>query len=155
MARRLRRSFAALLVAAALGTIGCGQQIGASPEPTPMDFPGLAGAFAQHGIYVDHFESGDAGCADPTLVGPAIGFDATGPGVESPVRVRIYIFGSAAAYDRRRADVDTCVAAWTTDPATVQFIDARPFVLAGQGPWPTAFTDAMRAALVEGAGNGG
>lgn len=143
----------ALLSMVLLG--GCGRILQGSPEPTPMDFPSMSGEFTNRGIAIDHWTSGDAGCSDSTLIPTAIGFDASGLGVTTPTRLRIYVFAGGAAYDRRRADVDTCVAAWATDPATVELVDAKPFVVAGQGPWPDAFKTAVRAALTAAAGNGG
>lgn len=144
-----------LALVAALAVAGCGRILQGSPPPTPMDFPSMSGEFSSRGIVIGNWISGDAGCHDASLIPTAIGFDASGLGVTPPTRLRIYIFADAAAYDRRRADVDTCVAAWATDPATVEFVDAKPFVVAGQGPWPEAFKSAVRAALVAAAGNGG
>ena len=149
-----RLSIAALLVLTTLVS-GCSAILQPSPEPTPMNFPGLAGELANRGILLDHIASGDAGCHDPTLTATAIGFDASGLGIETPIRLRIYIFRTGETFDRRRADVDTCVAAWVSDPATTEFVDARPFVVAGQGPWPAAFKSAVRDALTVAAGNGG
>jgi hypothetical protein len=120
-----------------------------------MDFPGLAGELALQGLVLDKIASGDAGCPDSTLTPTAIGFDASGLGVTAPIRLRIYIFRTGDTYDRRRPDVEPCVARWASDPATVEFVDARPFVLAGQGPWPAAFKTAIRQALTSAAGNGG
>ncbi|MEO8462816.1 MAG: hypothetical protein ABI555_06365 [Chloroflexota bacterium] len=134
---------------------GCSTIFQASPEPTPMDFPGMAGELAGRGLVLDHIASGDAGCTDPTLIPTAIGFDASGLGVTTPVHLRVYIFRTGETFDRRRPDIDPCVAQWAQDPATVELIDAKPYVLAGQGPWPAAFKDAIRAALMAAAGNGG
>jgi hypothetical protein len=58
-------------------------------------------------------------------------------------------------WERRLPDVDGCVAAWATDPATFETLDSSPYVLAGQGPWPETFKAAVRAALIAAAGNGG
>lgn len=149
-----RLSIAALLVLTTLLS-GCSAILQASPEPTSMDFPGLAGELANRGVILDHFASGDDGCHDPTLTATAIGFDASGLGIETPIRLRIYIFRTAETYDRRRADVDRCVATWVDDPATTEFVDAKPYVLAGQGPWPAAFKSAIREGLTAAAGNGG
>ena len=144
-----------LAVLATLLLAGCASILQGSPAPTPMDFPSMSGEFTSRGIDINHFTSGDDGCHDSSLAPTAIGFDASGLGVTTPIRLRIYIFADGAAYDRRRADVDTCAAAWATDPAAVEFVDASPFVLAGQGPWPEAFKAALRAAVVAAAGNGG
>jgi hypothetical protein len=140
---------------AALVVGGCGRILQGSPEPTPMDFPGMAGELAKQGIVIGHYASGDDGCHDSTLTPTAIGFDASGLGVTDPIRLRVYIFADGAAFDRRRADVDTCAAKWASDPQTVEFVDASPFVLVGQGPWPDAFKAALRAAMTAAAGNGG
>ena len=148
-----RRVAAALAAALLVG--GCGAILESSPEPTPMDFPGIAGELAQRGLELDAITSGDDGCGDRTLTATAIGFDAAGLGVDDPIRLRIYIFRNGETYDRRRPDVDACAAAWATDPATFELIDARPFVLAGQGPWPAAFEAAVRDSLLFAAGNGG
>ncbi|MEO8208123.1 MAG: hypothetical protein ABI598_03735 [Chloroflexota bacterium] len=150
--RRLRTAALALTVLA-LG--GCSAILQASPAPTPMDFPGIAGELAGRGLVLDRFVSGDAGCKDSTLAPTAIGFDASGLGVSEPIRLRVYIFRTGETYDRRRPDVDPCVASWVQDPATAEFVDAKPYVLAGQGPWPKAFKDAIRAGLISAAGDGG
>jgi hypothetical protein len=139
----------------ALLLTGCDAIVLSSPEPTPMDYPGIAGELANRGLELDAITSGDAGCDDPTLTATAIGFDASGLGVDPPIRLRVYIFRTGETYDRRRPDVDGCVAAWASDPATFELINARPYVLAGQGPWPDAFKAAIREALAVAAGNGG
>lgn len=145
----------ARLALAALLLAGCSAILEASPEPTPMDFPGIAGELANRGLELDAITSGDDGCGDPTLTATAIGFDASGLGIETPIRLRIYIFRTGDTYDRRRPDVDGCAGAWATDPATFELVDARPFVLAGQGPWTDDFKAAIREALTVAAGNGG
>jgi hypothetical protein len=89
------------------------------------------------------------------IIPTAIGFDLAGLGVTQPIRARVYIFGDTEAYDRRRADVDACVAAWATDPATVEFVDAAPFVLVVQGPVPAEFKAALVRAINTAAGRGG
>jgi hypothetical protein len=75
--------------------------------------------------------------------------------VVQPLRLRIYIFRDRATWERRRPAVDACVALWATDPATFEFVDASPYVVAGQGPWPPQFKAALREAITEAAGNGG
>ena len=144
-----------LFIVATVVLAGCSTILQASPAPTPMDFPGIAGELANRGITLDRFTSGDDGCHDSTLTATAIGFDASGLGLTTPIRLRIYIFRTGETFDRRRPDVDPCVAVWAQDPATVEFIDAKPFVLAGQGPWPAEFKAAIRDALTAAAGNGG
>jgi hypothetical protein len=134
---------------------GCSALKGSVPEPTPLDFPGIAGQLTLQGLTVGNPVSGDAGCTDPTIVPTAIGFDLTGAGVTTPKRARIYIFRNRDAYERRRADVDKCVAQWATDPASIEFVDASPYVVVTQGPVPAAFKDAIRRGLTVAAGNGG
>ena len=138
---------------AAFLVIGCGD-LGRSPEPTPADFPGIATELATRGLDLDGFASGDDGCSGDTLTPTAIGFDATGLGVTEPLHLRVYIFRNGDAYDRRRPDVDACVAEWATDLTTFEMVDARPFVLAGQGPWPPEFKAAIREAMRVAAGTG-
>jgi hypothetical protein len=145
--RRRLATLALLGLAAALVLAGCEALKGQPPEPTPLDFPGIAGQLALQGLTVGRPVSGDAGCTDPTIIPTAIGLDLSGLGVASPLRARVYIFGDDAAYQRRRGDVDRCVAAWATDPANVEFIDASPFVLVVQGPVPAAFKEALVRAL--------
>jgi hypothetical protein len=146
----------AILAFAIVGLLlaGCSALKGTAPENTPQDFGGIAGDIALEGILVGRPVSGDAGCKDSTLIATAVGFDVSGLGVPSPIRARVYIFGDRAAYDRRRADVDTCVAAWATDPATVEFIDASPYVLVVQGPIPAPFKAALVRGLTAAAGDG-
>jgi len=133
---------------------GCSSLVEARPTPTPLDFGGIQGTLARAGIALTSTVSGDAGCTDPNLIPTAIGFDASGLGVTTPVRLRIYIFTNRAAWQRRQADVDTCIAAWATDPASVETIGESPYVVAGQGPWPATFKTAIAGALKEAAGNG-
>ncbi|MCI0583801.1 MAG: hypothetical protein L0227_13095 [Chloroflexi bacterium] len=150
-----RLGVAAVVAAAIVILAGCSAILESPPAPTPADFPGIAGELANRGLELDAITSGDAGCADPTIIPTAIGFDASGLGQAEPMRLRVYIFRNGETYDRRRPDVDGCVADWATDPATVEIVDARPFVLAGQGPWPAEFKAAVREAMAEAAGDGG
>lgn len=144
-----------LFAVVAIFLTGCSTILQASPAPTPMDFPGIAGELANRGITLDRFVSGDDGCHNSTLTATAIGFDASGLGITTPIRLRIYIFRTGETFDRRRPDIDPCVAVWAQDPATVELIDAKPYILAGQGPWPAAFKAAIREALTTAAGDGG
>jgi hypothetical protein len=143
------------LVMATLVLAGCSALNGAPPEPTPRDFPAIAAQLELQGLTVERVVSGDAGCSDPTLIPTAIGFDVSGLGVTSPIRARVFLFADDAAYQRRRAEVDTCTAAWATDPPNVEFVDASPFVLVIQGPVPAAFKAAMVRAITTSAGGGG
>lgn len=155
-ARRSGRHWIVVVVAlASLVLTGCDAILESSPEPTPADFPGIASELANRGLDLDAITSGDAGCEDVTLIPTAIGFDASGLGQAEPIRLRVYIFRNSETYDRRRLDVDACVAVWATDPATLEMVDARPFVLAGQGPWTAEFKAAVREAMTVAAGNGG
>ena len=140
---------AALLVAA------CGTISTTPPAPTPADFPGLTAELANHGIGVNHFVSGDAGCTDPALTPTAIAFDARGLDQSGNVRLYIYIFRNREAFERLRASVDACAASFVTDPETYETIEESPYVVAGQGPWAPGFEEALRDALAEAAGTGG
>jgi hypothetical protein len=141
------------VLAIALG--GCSALLEGPPVATPVPFPELSGFLGRRGITVSNYVSGDAGCSDPTIIPTAIAFDAGGLDAPTPLRLRIYIFRDHETWQRRRPDVDTCAAAWTTDPATFEFLDASPYVLAGQGPWPPKFKEALRLGLADAAGNGG
>ena len=152
------RLAAALLASAALASAfllaGCDALRGSAPAPTPGDFGALTLALAQRDIRVEGVVSGDAGCDDASLAPTAISF--TADGLDQPaVKVRVYLFRDDAAYGRRRPDVDTCAAAWATDPATFELVDASPWVLAGQGPWGAEFKAAVRAALTAAASGTG
>jgi len=146
--RRLGLALAALALVAS----SCSAILVSPPAPTPADFPGIVSALGARGITVSDVVSGDAGCLDTGLARTAIGFSASGLGLAAPTRLRVFIFNDQAAYERRRADVDTCAMAWATDPATFESIEAVPFVLQGQGPWPAEFKTALRAALTAAAG---
>jgi hypothetical protein len=141
-----------LAVVAATVLVGCSGLIETRPTPTPTDFGGIVAALGADGISIANPQSGDAGCSDANLIPTAIEFSATGLGVTTPIPIRIYIFGSDDAYQRRRSDVDACVARWATDPATFEMVDATPFVVAGQGPWPPGFKAAVQHALRVAAG---
>jgi hypothetical protein len=134
---------------------GCSTISTTPPAPTPADFPGITAELANHGVAVNHFVSGDAGCADPVLTPTAIAFDAEGLDQAENVRIHIYIFRNREAFERLRASVDACAATFVTDPETFETIEESPFVVAGQGPWAPDFERAMRDALAEAAGTGG
>jgi hypothetical protein len=149
------RLSAALLALAILALAGCSGLVEGQPTPTPLDFGGIAVALARVGIAVSGTTSGDAGCPNPALVPTAIRFDATGLDQPSATRLRVYIFANHAAWDRLRADVDTCVAAWAGTPETIETVDISPYVIAGSGPWPAGFKAAVLDAVKAAAGNGG
>lgn len=133
---------------------GCGT-ISRTPAPaTPAPFPGIAGQLSIHGIKVSGIVSGDAGCPDANLAKTAIGFDAVGLDQATPVRLHIYIFRNRDTYQRLQASVDGCAAAFVTNRDTYESVATSPYVVAGQGPWGTAFKDSIRAAIVEAAGTG-
>jgi hypothetical protein len=132
----------------------CSSLVEAQPTPTPLDFGGIETTLAGAGIVLSSTRSGDAGCSDPTLIPTAIAFDAVGLDQPTPSLIRIYIFADHASWQRRETDVDTCVAAWATDPASTEILSASPYIVAGQGPWPPKFKAALAAALQSSAGNG-
>ena len=139
-----------------LGSLGgCGVVSTSPPAPTPADFPGITAELAVRGVQVNHFVSGEAGCADPVLVPTAIAFDARGLDQAENVRIYSYIFRNREAFERLRATIDACAANFVTDPETYETVEQSPFVLAGQGPWAPEFEAAIREALAEAAGTGG
>ena len=142
-----------LALALGLSLAACDALRGTAPTSAPGDFGDLAQAFGVRDIRAEHAISGDAGCDDITLAPTAISFDASGLDQPEPVRLRVFLFRNDDAYQRRRADLDACAAAFASDPATFELIDASPFVIAGQGPFGPEFKDALREALVEAAGD--
>ena len=150
-----RPILAARLLLSAVIVAACGTISTTPPLPTPADFPGITAQLARQGVVVNHFVSGDAGCADPVLTPTAIAFDARGLDQADFVRIYIYIFRNREAFERLRASVDTCAASFVTDPETFETAEESPFVLAGQGPWAPEFEQALRAGLAEAAGTGG
>jgi len=153
LAERVRLSGAAVLLG--LGLAGCSALTVSPPPPAPESFPGIVGRLGQYGIDVSSWTSGDSGCQDPTLNPTAIRFTADGLDQPTPVTLRIYIFADRAAWDRRLADVDTCAGTWATDPSTFQIVQTSPYVVAGQGPWPPGFEQALRKGIDASAGSGG
>jgi hypothetical protein len=139
----------------ALGLVGCAGVLQSPPVPDPEPFPGIAAQLGRFGVNVENWTSGDPGCDDPTLSPTAIRFEAAGLDQATPVQLRIYIFRNREAWERRQADVDACATQWAVDPATFELVSVSPYVLAGQGPWPSGFDEAVRKALTEAAGNGG
>jgi hypothetical protein len=143
------------MVVATLALAGCTGLLESAPTPDPVPFPEITGQLGRFGITVSSWVSGDPGCNDPSLSPTAIRFEAEGLDQATPIVLRIYIFRNRDAWDRRLADVDTCAAAWATDPATFEQLQVSPYVVAGQGPWPPAFAAALRNAITAAAGNGG
>jgi hypothetical protein len=151
--RRAARLSGLALVAMLLA--GCGAVLQSPPVPGPESFPGISGHLGRFGVDVLSWTSGDAGCQDATLSPTAIRFQAQGLDQTTPVTLRIYIFRDKDAWERRQPDVDTCSAAWATDPASFQIVQISPYILAGQGPWPPMFAKALGDGLKEAAGSGG
>ena len=141
-------------IVVALTLSGCGGLLQSPPVPNPMPFPEITGILGRDGIDVLSWTAGDDGCDDPTLSATAIRFDASGLDATGVQHLRIYIFRNRAAWERRLADVDSCVAVWADDPATFEIVQVSPYVLAGQGPWAPEFAAALRKGLTEAAGTG-
>lgn len=137
-----------------VGLAGCAGILQSPPVPDPESFPGITGQLGRFGVDVASWTSGDGGCSDPTLAPTAIRFEASGLDQATPVKLRIYIFRDRATWERRLTDVDACAAAWATDPATFEILQVSPYVVAGQGPWPPKFEQALRQGLTEAAGTG-
>ena len=153
--RRLRSGAAlALVLASSSAVAGCSVLQEPAPTPTPQPFPGIVGELARVGIDTTTWTSGDAGCDDPTLHPTAIRFEVQGLDQPTPVELRIYIFRNRATWERRAPDVETCAIDWASDPATFELLQISPYVLAGQGPWPAQFEDAIRRGITTAAGNG-
>jgi hypothetical protein len=150
---RVARLVTGVLLAALAA--GCAGLLQSPPVPDPESFPEITGQLGRFGVNVSSWTSGDPGCDDPTLSPTSIRFDAAGLDQPTPVTLRIYIFRNREAWDRRLADVDTCAEEWADDPASFELVQISPYVLAGQGPWPPQFDDAIHQALMEAAGNGG
>lgn len=147
------RTVAAVCLAVILH--GCGVVSTTPPAATPADFPGITATLAKHGVLVNHFVSGDAGCPDPVLTPTAIAFDAKGLDQPNNVRIYLYIFRNRDAFERLRAAVDSCAASFVTDRETFETIEESPFVVASQGPWGAEFEAALRVGLAAAAGTGG
>lgn len=134
---------------------GCAGVLQSPPIPDPASFPEISGQLGRFGVEVLSWTAGDPGCDDPTLSPTSIRFEAKGLDQRTPVLMRIYIFRNREAWERRLADVDACATEWAVDPATFELLQVSPYVLAGEGPWPPEFEDAVRKAIQESAGNGG
>jgi hypothetical protein len=147
------RALAALALAAFVA--GCGVVSTSTPDPTPADFPDLAGRLALRGLEIDHVVAGDAGCDDPALIPTAISMEAAGLDQATPVKIFLYIFRNSGSFEKLRGTVDDCAGSYVTDPETFESIDQSPYVLTGQGPWAPAFEAELRAGLEDAAGNGG
>jgi len=134
---------------------GCGTISMTAPPATPTDFPGIAGRLNAAGIRVADFVSGDAGCDDPDLIPTAIRFDATGLDQTAPATLYLYVFRNRDAFERHRAEIGPCAAAYVGDPETFEQIEQSPYVVASQGPWAPRFEAALRRVLEAAAGTGG
>ena len=146
------------LPALILGSVllaACGTISTTPPPATPTDFPGLAGRLNAAGIKVAGWVSGEAGCDDAELRRTAIRFEAHGLDQASPVTLFLYVFRNRDAFERNRASIGPCAAAYVSDPETFEQIEQSPYVVASQGPWASGFEAALRATLATAAGTGG
>src|SRR6185369_3686376 len=154
LAARAPAAMGAAIILVAFVLAGCSTISRTPPPATPAPFPRIASQLSLHGIRVTGIASGDAGCADANLAKTAIGFDASGLDQSSTVRIHVFIFRDRATYERLRASIDQCAAAFVTDPETFESVETSPYVVAGQGPWGAVFKDNIRAAVTEAAGTG-
>jgi hypothetical protein len=156
LAVALATAAAAAVLAAGCGSGGgsgtAGSASDGGPRATPADFEGTVAELDRQHVAVSDVVSGDTGCSDPELVGPAIGLSASGVDQPTPVRIHLYLFRDGPTYDRLRQAVDRCAATFVGDASAYVAIDARPFVATSQGPWAPAFTAAVRAALTRASG---
>ncbi len=143
------------LAAAAILVGGCGTISTTPPPATPTDFPGITGRLNAAGIKADSWVSGDPGCDDADLGKTAIRFRARGLDQVEPVTMYLYVFRNRDAFERNRAAVGPCAAAYVTDPQAFEEIEQSPYVIASQGPWAPEFEAALRATLRAAAGTGG
>jgi hypothetical protein len=144
----------AAIAALVLVVAGCSALQEPAPTPTSQPFPGIVGELGRVGVETTTWTSGDAGCDDPSLHPTAIRFEVQGLDQPTPVLLRIYIFRNRATWQRRGPDVEACAIEWASDPATFELLQVSPYVLAGQGPWPPQFEDAIRRGIIAAAGNG-
>jgi hypothetical protein len=144
----------AVLVLLAASTAACSALVESTPAPTPSDFNGIADALTKRSVTITHLVSGDAGCADPTLIPTAIGFDASGLDQTEPVRIHLYIFRNRASFEKLRESIDACARSFVNDAETYESAEQSPFVVAGQGPWAPRFEGALRDSLEVAAGTG-
>jgi hypothetical protein len=151
--RAIRTAIAAAMLLLSLAGCAATTEMG-PPSPTPTDFQGIAERLSARGIMVADVVSGDAGCADRDLVPTAIAFVAHGLDRTDPTPVHLYVFRNSDSYTRLRSAVDACAATYVSDPAGYVSIDADPFVLTAQGPWPPQFEQAVRDALQSAAAGG-
>jgi hypothetical protein len=151
--RAFRGAVAFAVVAVSLAGCAATTEMG-PPSPTPTDFQGIAERLSARGIVVQDVVSGEAGCDDPDLVPTAIAFTAHGLDQSDPMPIHLYVFRNSDSYSRLRTAVDSCAATYITDPAGYESIDADPFVLTAQGPWPQRFEQAVRDALQSAAAGG-
>jgi hypothetical protein len=150
---RLRRAVVAATLLSLLFA-GCGAPAG-PPSPTPADFPGIARLLDARWIRVSGVVAGDPGCSNPALARLAIAFDAQGLDQPSPLRLHAFLFADAAALERNRTAAEGCVAAGLPAGAPLVSLAVPPYLVAGPGPWPPRFRDALRGALEEAATLGG
>ena len=147
-----RLSVALVAIGFAVAIAACGALTEPAPAPTPADFQGIASEIVKRGIAIDNLVSGDAGCDDKVLNPTAIGLDASGKDQDEPVRLYLYISGTArpggSLGDRRvRAEI-------RHGPGDLRIDRSSPFVLAGQGPWAPGSSDSLREALTVASGTG-
>jgi hypothetical protein len=150
---RLPRRFGPLLAAVVL-LAGCGTISSSPPPATPTDFPGLTGRLNAVGIQARDWISGEPGCADDNLRKTAVRFEAAGLDQVEPVTLYLYVFRNRAAFERNRATIGPCAAAYVTDAETFEQIEQSPYVVAGQGPWAPEFEATLRRTLELAAGTG-
>jgi hypothetical protein len=149
------RSILAAALILATSSLGRCSVAGSPPAPTPGDIETVAAKLAQQGIAISDVVAGDAGCADQRLAGPAISFRASGLDQGVPVKVYLYSFRSRSVFEARRDAVDACARSYVSDPASYENLATSPYVVAGQGPWATAFKSHLLEGLTAAAGNGG
>jgi hypothetical protein len=152
-AARRRRPICGLIAVLFLAA-ACASTTG-TPAPTPGDIEAIAAGLAHQGIAISNVVAGDSGCADPSLTGTAISFQASGADQAAPVTIHLYSFRSRDVFAGRQDAVNACARSYVSDPATYEVVAVSPYIAAGQGPWAPAFKAALEQGLTQAAGSGG
>jgi hypothetical protein len=130
--------------------------VAATPVP-PDDSQGVLRAIARRGVTFEGAIAGETGCADPTLAGNAIVFQARlGGAAARPVY--LFRFRNRRAWEASAAAVDQCLERYAAQagrpPGSIARIDVSPYRAFGPG-WEPELETLLGEALAEAARGGG
>jgi hypothetical protein len=142
---------ALVVIVAALLVAGCG--VFTAPSPTAGEIGDVVAGLVRRGATITTQVSGDAGCADQTLVGNAVRYDVRPSGEAATVSIYVLRWKSQQTFDATESAFVDCYTAYKQAHADqgISVYEDSPWRVYGPS-WSQAFYAVVKQAVHEAAG---